>query len=157
MDAPAHFINQGQGIDRLPLAAMIGPARVVQVDDRESVKPEHLERARPGERLLLKTRSSERCWSREPFDPESVHISLDAAHLLAARGVALVGIDYLSVGGFRGDSAAIHRALLESGAWIIEGLDLSGVEAGDYELICLPLRVVGADGAPARALLRPRS
>ncbi len=157
MDAPVHFVPGAEGIDAMPLGATIGPARVVAIADPESVKPEELERHEPrrGERLLLRTRNSERSWVREPFDPDFVPISPEGAALLAERGVRTVGVDYLSVGGYRGGGAETHRALLEAGVWIIEGLDLSRAEPGDYELICLPVKIAGSDGAPARALLRP--
>lgn len=157
MDAPRHFIADGAGIDALPLEATIGPARVIEIADREVVSAEELagHDLGAGERILLRTRNSEREWWSEDFDPGFVHIEPEAAELIAAAGVRIVGVDYLSVGGME-SGAATHRALLGAGVWIIEGLDLTGVEAGEYELICLPLRVVGSDGAPARALLRAK-
>ena len=82
-------------------------------------------------------------------------MSVEAAELLGEIGVALVGVDYLSVGGPGGDGGEVHRALLGAGVWVVEGLDLSMVEAGEYELICLPVKLVDSDGAPARVLLRP--
>jgi hypothetical protein len=111
---------------------------------------------RPGERLLFRTRNSPRCWEVAPrFVEDFVHLSTEGARWLAERKPALVGIDYLSVGGFH-QGAEAHQALLGAGVWIIEGLDLTAVEPGDYDLVCLPLRLEGADGAPARALLRRR-
>ena len=105
--------------------------------------------------MLFRTRNSERAWAEEPFTERFVAISLEGARWLARRGVRTVGVDYLSVGGFHDDGGAIHRALLGAGIWIIEGLDLSRARPGPHELICLPLRIEGGDGAPARALLRP--
>jgi arylformamidase len=83
-------------------------------------------------------------------------VSEEAAAALGALPLRLIGVDYLSVGGFHADGPEIHRRLLTAGVWILEGLDLRGVEPGDYDLVCLPLRLAGADGAPARAMLRPR-
>ena len=157
MDAPVHFIPGGEGIDKMPLDTAMGQARVVEIRDIESVKPEELvkHRIRRGERLLLKTRNSQRNWTAETFIEDFVFISREAAHFLGNRGVRLVGVDYLSVGGYKRDGAEVHRILLGAGVWIIEGLDLSGVEPGKYHLVCLPLKLVDADGAPARAVLRP--
>lgn len=155
MDAPRHFLNGAAGIDALAPEVVIGPARVVAIDDPDSVKASELARHEPrsGERLLLRTRNSQRAWWEEAFDRSFVHLDPEAACLVASAGVRLLGIDYLSVGGLE-RGAETHRALLGGGAWILEGLNLGGVEPGEYELLCLPLRIVGADGAPARALLR---
>jgi arylformamidase len=156
MDAPLHFIADGPAIDELPPEVAIGPARVIRIEDPRAVTAEELRRHDPhaGERLLLRTRNSDRAWWEEGFDDSFVHIEPEAARLLAEAGVAMVGVDYLSVGGMQ-SGAETHRHLLGAGIWIIEGLSLGEVEDGEYELICLPLRLVGSDGAPARALLRP--
>jgi arylformamidase len=157
MDAPLHYLRGGASIDTMPLDATVGPARVIAIADPVSVTAAELEMHAlgRGERVLFKTRNSARRWVAEPFDETFVYISHGAALHLAERGVRTVGVDYLSVGGFHHDDETTHRALLGAGIWVIEGLDLSLVEPGDYEMICLPLRVAGADGAPARALLRP--
>jgi len=157
MDAPAHFLRDGATIDTLPLDATVGSARVIAISDPESVKPAELRshRVKRGERVLLRTRNSGRRWTQEAFFEDFVYIAADAARWLAERGVRCVGVDYLSVGGFHRDGHETHEALLAAGVWIIEGLDLSAVEPGRYELLCLPLRIAGAEGAPARALLRP--
>ncbi len=158
MDAPRHFFVDGRGIDRMPFEATVGPARVIQIQDRESIKVPELRRCRihKGERILFKTRNSA-AWRKSPaFDRQYVYITSEAARYLAARGVRCVGIDYFSVGGYKRDGAETHRALLGAGIWIIEGLDLSRVEPGEYDLICLPLKIAGADGAPARAVVRAR-
>jgi arylformamidase len=145
VDAPVHFIEGAAGVDALPLEALVGPCEVVELPDlgRESVAlaPEG------AERVLFKTPNSE-LWARDEFVEGFARLDGEAAALLVERGVRLVGVDYLSVG----DEAA-HHALLEAGVVPVEGLDLRGVGPGGYELICLPLRVVGADGAPARAVL----
>lgn len=156
IDAPLHFIPAGKSVPEMPFDAVIGPARVLEIADPESVKPEELapHDIRSGERILFKTRNSERCWKTDSFVEDFVYISLGAAHFLAEKGVRAVGIDYLSVGAYGKNGGETHRILLESGAWIIESLDLSGVEPGEYELICLPLKVLNSEGAPARAVLR---
>jgi hypothetical protein len=107
-----------------------------------------------GERLLFKTHNSGRCWDTDAFVEDFVYISAAGARYLAERRVRLVGVDYLSVGGFRADGVETHRALLEAGIWIIEGLDLRRVRPGGVQLLCLPLKILGGDGAPARALVR---
>jgi arylformamidase len=110
---------------------------------------------RRGERILLKTVNSGQRWKSDAFFEEFVYLAADAAHYLAGRGVRLVGVDYLSVGAFRGDGEETHKALLGAGVWIVEGLNLAKVRPGPVEFVCLPLKLLGADGAPARALIRP--
>jgi arylformamidase len=159
MDAPLHFVHGGESIDRIPIDVLIGPARVIEIAGPLRIWARDLEMhdLRPGERILFKTRNSSRDWSSEAFTADFVSIAPDAARHLAARRVSLVGIDYLSVGAYAGEEGAeTHRALLGAGVWILEGLNLRGVDAGDYELICLPLKIEGADGAPSRAVLRRR-
>lgn len=155
MDAPRHFLAQGAAMDALPLEAVLGPCRVVGIRDPEAVRLAELPRdLQRGERILFKTENSFRHLHSGSFAEDFVYISREAAEGLAAAGVRTVGIDYLSVGGFHHDLVETHLALLGAGIWIIEGLDLSCVEPGRYELACLPLRLIGADGAPARAALR---
>jgi arylformamidase len=155
VDAPVHFLAGGAGVDAIPLDHLLGEARVVEVSDGPSISAAQLRAVdpRPGERLLFKTRNSARGWQTDRFLSDFVHLSLEAAALLAECRVRTVGIDYLSVAGMH-EGPPTHLALLKHGICIIEGLDLSAVEPGRYELICLPLRLAGADGAPARALLR---
>ena len=157
MDAPVHFFPHGKGIDTMPLTAAIGLARVIEIQDSELIKPDELRShlIQHGERILFKTRNSTRCWQTDDFVKDFVYISHEAAQYLAAQQIQAVGVDYLSVGGFYKDGVETHHALLSAGIWIIEGLNLSSVEPGMYELICLPLRITGSDGAPARAILRP--
>ena len=155
MDAPAHFLRGGRPIDRMPLSAVIGPARVIGIRHPRKILVEELRqsRIRRGERVLFKTRNSSVCWRTARFRKGFVHLPAESARYLAKRGVRAVGVDYLSVGGWRADGAETHRVLLRAGAWIIEGLDLSRVRPGRYRLICLPLRIHRGDGAPARAVL----
>lgn len=156
LDAPVHVIRGGKSIDEMPLEVTVGPARVIEILDAESIKPDELARyrIRRGERILFKTRNSARAWKTTTFVEDYVFLSEPAADFLAERGVRLVGVDYLSVGKFRA-GAETHRRLFKAGIWVIEGLDLSAVAPGRYFLVCLPLRLTGGDGSPARALLKP--
>ncbi|MBM3762986.1 MAG: cyclase family protein [Acidobacteria bacterium] len=157
MDAPRHFVNTGAGIDQTPPDALIGPARVVEIADRVAIRRAELEALKPkaGERLLFKTRNSTEAWAcGADFDKDFVYIADEAAQYLVECGVRTVGVDYLSIGGFYHDTVETHVTILGAGIAVIEGLDLSEVEPGEYELICLPLKIAGADGAPARAVLR---
>jgi len=156
MDAPLHFLPDGKSMDSLAFDATIGPARVIEISDPHSIKPEALrkERLKPGERILFKTQNSAKAWKSTEFAKNFVFISKGAAALLAKAKIRTVGVDYLSVGGFFEDGVETHHALLRAGVWIIEGLNLQKLKAGRYELICLPIKVAGADGAPARALVR---
>jgi arylformamidase len=159
MDAPLHFIRGARSIDTMPLDATVGAARVIVIKDSKSITREELagHGIGAGERILFKTANSEHAWDSDRFDEGFVFISQDGARYLAERGVRTVGVDYLSVGGFREDGPETHEALLGAGIWIIEGLNLRGVEPGSYEFVCLPLRLIGAEGAPARAILRTRT
>lgn len=155
LDAPLHFLPGGASIDTMPAGAMMGPARVVRVAGdtvRAADVPDDLA---PGARVLFRTRNSERDLFAGTFFEDYVFLGRDAAEKLVAARALLVGIDALSVSGFHEDPAGTHRVLLGAGVWILEGIRLAGVEPGEYELVCLPLRLQGADGAPARALIRP--
>jgi arylformamidase len=158
VDAPVHFLAGGAGVDTLPLEALIGKARVVSIDDPHAIGADELRALEPrrGERLLFRTRNSPHAWKSTGFAKDYVYLSLQGAQVLVARGVATVGIDYLSIAGMS-EGVGTHRALLEAGICVIEGLDLSAVQPGDYEMLCLPIRLKGADGAPARVVLRPWS
>lgn len=156
MDAPIHFVSGGKSIDEMPPDAAVGRARIIEISDPESIKSKdlHPQAIQSGERVLFKTRNSDRCWRKKTFVKDFVFISQEAARYLASLKVLTVGVDYLSVGGYEKDAVETHQALLRSGVWIIEGLDLSQTEPGMYELICLPLKISSSDGAPARAFLR---
>ena len=156
MDAPIHFLRDGEGMDRMPLGATMGRARVIEIQDPSSVKPGELEahKVGRGERVVFKTKNSTRRWWEEDFIEDFVYVSQEAGRYLADRGVRTVGVDYISVGGFHEDGPETHQALLGAGIWIIEGLDLTGIEPGEYDLICLPIKVKDGDGSPARALMR---
>jgi arylformamidase len=158
MDAPRHFLADGGGIDEMPFEATMGLARVIRIEHRRAILPAELEghNLQAGERVLFRTQNSERCWNTDQFVEDFVYISAAAAQFLVDRQVRTVGVDYLSVGGYVYDGLETHQILLGAGLWVIEGLNMAAVEPGAYELICLPLRIAGADGAPARAILRPR-
>ncbi len=155
MDSPVHFLADGAGMESMPLEAVLGVCRVIEVADEHSISRESLEvhTIREGERILLKTRNSTSRWWETSFNKNFVYISAVAAHYLASLRIMTIGIDYLSVGGFYHDGVATHRALLEAGIWVIEGLDLTRVNPGCYTLYCLPLKIDRGDGAPARAVL----
>jgi arylformamidase len=159
MDAPLHFIYRGKTIDEMPLDTAIGLSRVIEIKDTESVKTEELAsfNIQRGERILLKTRNSDRVYRTDEFVDDYVYISTEAARFLAEKGVRMIGLDYISIGSYKLESNVkdTHEALLSRGIWIIEGLNLSGVKAGNYELICLPIKLEKGDAGLARAILRP--
>lgn len=158
VDAPRHFLEAGGSVDRLPLDVLIGPCHVVAFpDDVMSVTAAHLQQSRMDsvERLLIRTRNSSFITQRE-FRPDYTYLAPDGAEYLASAGVKLVGVDYFSVEQFHSGHHRTHRTLLGRGIVIVEGLDLSAIEPGEYAFCCLPLRLEGLDGAPARAvLMRP--
>jgi arylformamidase len=145
VDAPVHFVEGAAGADKLPLEVLLGPCVVVAAGglslDEVGRAPEH------AERVLFKTPNSE-LWAQNEFPDEFARLDGQAAQLLVNRGVKLVGVDWLSVG----DEEA-HHILLEAGVVPIEGLDLRGIEPGEYFLVAAPLKIEGSDGAPARVLL----
>jgi len=161
IDAPMHFVRDGASIDQVSLEALIGPARVIDIPDRvQAIDAAELNRHewRGAQRVLFRTRSSLRGWMKSPtFHRDFAYITPDAAQLLADAGVKLVGIDYLSTEQFGAPAPVTHRILLGKGIPIVEGLALEGVSAGDYDVIVLPIKVAGHEGAPARAVLRRRA
>ena len=170
VDAPLHFVPGGGTIDKMPLPTMVGPARVIEIKDTESVKLEELTPydVRPGERILFKTRNSSRLYKTDEFSKEYVFVTYEAAEYLVKRGIVLVGIDYLSICKYetetdwdsveaylsKSDMHRVHRIFLENGIYILEAIDLSGAEPGEYELICLPIKLEKGDAGLARAILR---
>ncbi len=156
IDAPLHFLAGGASIDTLPFRATVGRARVIEIENKETITVQELQTydLEPGERLLFKTNNSSRNWPEQEFLTDFVYIPHEAAEFLAEKKVQTVGVDYLSVGGYKKDGAQTHAALLSAGIWVIEGLNLAGVAPGHYDLVCLPLRLEGAEAAPARAIIR---
>jgi len=160
IDAPMHFVLGGASIDRVPLEPLIGPARVIDIPDVvQAIDAAELNRHewRGAQRVIFRTRSSLRGWmASSTFHRDFAYIASDAAQMLADAGVQLVGIDYISAEQFGAPAPMTHRILLGKGIPIVEGLSLEGVSAGDYDLIVLPIKVGGHEGAPARAVLRKR-
>jgi len=160
MDAPLHFIAKGKSIDQLPFDVSIGPARVIEIVDKVSIKAEELKQhnIKRGERILFKTRNSPRCWQGDNFVGDYVYSTRGAAQFLVDAGVRLLGIDYLSVGSQLDPEKAnpdTHQILLGAEIWLIEGMNLSAISAGKYNLICLPLKLMNSEGSPVRAILQP--
>jgi len=158
VDAPNHFIDGAKRVHELDPAKLIGPCRVIEIDkDVVAIEPEHVGDIANAERVLFKTRNSE-FWAtpEDGFRKDFTYITLDTAKLLVDTGVVLVGIDYLSIEKSGSPGHPVHITLLEKETVILEGVDLRGIDAGDYELICAPLKYDGAtgDGAPARTFLR---
>jgi arylformamidase len=154
-DAARHFFDDGQSVDRIPLERLIGPAVLLGFpDDLRAVTAADLRKheIKGQTRVLLRTRNSA-LLSRKEFAPDYTYLAPDGAQYLVDNGVELVGIDYLSIEQFHSGHHKTHRTLLERSVVILEGLDLSIPAPGKYDLICLPLRIEGCDGAPARAVL----
>ena len=158
IDAPMHFVVGGAPIDQVPLEPLIGPALVIDIADSvQAIDAAELNRHEwtGAERVLFRTRSSLRGWMESPdFHRDFAYIAPDAAQLLADAGVKLVGIDYISAEQFGAAAPRTHQILLGKGIPVVEGLQLEGVVAGEYDVIVLPLKVAGHEGAPARAILR---
>jgi arylformamidase len=154
VDAPSHFIPGGATVEALPLDALVGPCRVIEIGGGPLIEPADLEAAPIGaRRILLKTASGD-LWSDPDFRHDFVALSPASAAWLVAHGVRLVGIDYLSIDPYDADPAAAHLTLLGAGVVVLEGLDLREVPPDEYDLAALPLKLAGADGAPARVVLR---
>ncbi|MDY6911761.1 MAG: cyclase family protein [Chloroflexota bacterium] len=155
IDAPRHFIDGAAGVDSLPPEILIGPARLFQLPDVGQIDREVLEKLDLAgtTRILFGTRNSA-LLTQDVHTPDYVSMTEDGARYLVDAGIELVGIDYLSVEAYRSPGHATHRTLLEAGVVIIEGVYLQGIPSGDYELLCLPLKLKDADGSPSRVLLR---
>lgn len=158
VDAPNHFVEGARRVHELELEKLTGICRVVEIDKNVlAIEAEHVVNLEGVERVLFKTRNSD-FWTNyaQGFRKDFTYIAPEAAKALVDLNVKLVGIDYLSVEKFGSTDFATHITLLEKEVVIIEGLDLREVPAGDYELICLPLKIVGGtgDGAPTRTILR---
>lgn len=155
VDAPVHFVDGATGIDSIPLETLVGPCLVVEADPPWlDLRPEDMPET-THTRVLFKTRNSAR-WAagKVDFETEFVAVGLDLARRLVAEGKILVGVDYLSVESYHAPfEHPVHKTLLAARIVVIEGLDLSGVEPGEYDLYCLPLKLVASDGAPARTVL----
>jgi arylformamidase len=154
-DAARHFFDDGQTVDRIPLERLIGPALLIKFPDTvKSIGAAEIRATdlRGSKRVLLGTRNSA-LLSKSEFVKDYTYLAPDGAQYLVDQGVELVGIDYLSIEQFHSGHHLTHRTLLERSVVIVEGLDFSVPEPGEYQFICLPLRIEGCDGAPARAVL----
>ena len=154
-DASRHFFDDGQPVDQIPLDRLIGPALLVSFpDDVRAIGAAELKAhdLKGRKRILLRTRNSA-LLSQKQFAPDYTYLAPDGAEYLVEKGIELVGIDYLSIEQFHSGHHRTHRTLLAKSVVILEGLDLSVPPPGEYQLICLPLRIEGCDGAPARAVL----
>jgi arylformamidase len=159
VDAPLHFVAKGAPIDQVPLTTLMGRTRVIDCSpEAMAIDAAELNKNnwRGAKKIIFRTRNSRNSWMEAgTFHQDFTYIAPDAAQLMADAGVELVGIDYLSAEKFGVPEARTHQILLGRNIPIIEGLDLREVKAGEYDMIVLPLRVVGHEAAPARALLRP--
>jgi arylformamidase len=156
IDAPLHYIQNGNDVAEVPLSKLCGLAVVVHVMAARDITVEDLQAAeiRAGERVLLRT-ANESLWEKQEFDPDFFGISGDAAMWLVDQGAPLVGVDYLSVDGYHDEAKVAHHALLGNDVIVVESLDLSAVEEGRYEMVALPLKIAGSEGSPARVIIRP--
>ncbi len=155
LDAPSHLLSIGASVDALPIDTLVGKALVRHVRSSRQITCADLESAHiPAgtERLLIKTSNSE-LWGKPRFQKNYVYLEEKGARWMADRGIKLIGFDYLSIDPYRSETLPAHKALLNAGVVLLEGLDLRGVPSAEYKLLCLPLRLQGGDGAPARALL----
>src|SRR3990170_390764 len=155
VDAPDHFLDGASTVEAMPLDTLVGPAHVMEYTGARHIAAADLEAARlpPGTRRLLLKTPNGRFWEDDTFHSDFIGLAGDAAPWLVERGFLLVGIDYLSIEQFRSPTHAVHKALLGAGIVIVEGLDLRRVSPGPHFLVCAPLKVVGAEGAPARVFL----
>jgi arylformamidase len=155
VDAPRHFFDKAPGVEGLALEILIGRARVIEITSRKGIGADELADIDLSEdiRVLFKT-SNSRLWGSGSFQKDYVGVTEAGARHLVEHGIKLVGVDYLSVEPFKKPGAPTHHLLLGAGIIVIEGLNLRDVEPGIYEMFCLPLVLVGADGAPARVVLR---
>jgi arylformamidase len=157
IDAPLHVIQGGLTTEQMPLSAMVGTTRVIEIAGQQGIEPEVLQdkNIQPGERLLFRTSNSQHEGKTDRFVETYAALGPRAAAYLVQRKVRTVGIDALSIGPYGQEGEETHRILLNAGIWVIEGLDLAPVKAGLYEMVCLPMRLLDTEGAPARAILRP--
>jgi len=159
IDSPLHFIKGGSSIDEMPISTAVGPARVIEIKNEKEITVQELEpyRIKEGERVLFKTINSPRAYAARVYKGDYVAVTPEAAEYLADIGISLVGLDYLTVAPMNPPENinTVHLAFLSKGIYILEAINMEGVEPGDYELICLPLRLDKGDAGPCRAVIRP--
>lgn len=153
VDPPFHFVQGGNTVDELDLSLLMGEAKVFEVYGTLKIQPEHLINLdiQKGDMVLFKTDNVKR-WKQLQFQKEFTSLGLEGAQYLVEKGVKAVGIDYLSIEEYHG-GGHVHRLLLGHGVVVVEGLYLNDVNPGKYKFICLPLKIKGGDGSPARAIL----
>jgi arylformamidase len=159
IDTPRHFIPGGSTVSDMPLDATVGPARVIEIKDPETIKVPELKKhnIKKGERLLFKTRNSPASYESPKFVEDYVYLDGDAADYLAGKKIRLFGLDCLTIGNIKDEQSVMktHQALLSAGVYILEFCALGHVPPGEYELLCLPLLMYNGDAGPCRAFLRP--
>jgi len=159
IDAPRHFIPGGSTVSDMPLDSTIGPARVIEIKDPETIKAEELKKhnIKKGERILCKTRNSPLAYESPKFIEDYVYLDVNAAAYLAEKEIILFGLDCITIGDYRNEESVVktHQILLGAGIYILEDCALAGVPPGEYELLCLPLLMYKGDAGPCRAILRP--
>ena len=158
VDAPVHFIKGAKGVDQILIDSLIGPARIIEITDVDTIREKALagHGIKKGERIILRTRNSiNKILYKDTFSEDFVYMEKGAAEFLVACGIKTLGTDYLSVGGYKKDGPDVHRVLLGAGILIIEGLDLTEALPGRYYMICLPIKILDSDGAPARVIVKP--
>jgi arylformamidase len=159
IDSPLHFIPDGSTISDMPLDATIGPCKVIEIKDKDSIKAAELKQhdIRKGDRVLCKTANSPGWYQAQKFIEDYVYLDDDGADYLAEQGIILFGLDNITIGSYRRieNIGHDHTTLLGAGIYVLEGLTLEGVPQGEYELLCLPLLMYNGDAGPCRAILRP--
>lgn len=159
IDAPRHFIPGGSTISDMALDAAVGPARVIEIKDPETIKVEELKKhhIKKGERILCKTRNSPLAYESPKFFEDYVYLDADSASYLAEKKIILFGLDCITIGDYRNEESVMktHQTLLGAGIYILEDCALAKVPPGEYELLCLPLLMFKGDAGPCRAILRP--
>jgi len=156
VDAPLHFVDGGDGIESLPLYSLAGKAKVFEIINKTEIPLGEIENSNidEGDIVLFKTINSTVYLKEKSFNEKYVYLSTEAAEYLVMKKIATVGIDYYSIAGVNNNLIECHQVLLGAKVTIIEGLDLSGISPGEYEFVCLPLKIKGSDGSPARAIIR---
>jgi arylformamidase len=155
IDAPLHFLKNGNDVSAIELNRLIGNVKIIQIENKKEITVEELKSfdINHGDNIFFKTSNSQNELLKFPFTENFVYLSSAAAVFLRDKGVTIVGIDYLSVSGMN-NAKEVHTTLLKNNILIIEGLVLKDITPGEYEMICLPLKIKNADGAPARVIIR---
>ena len=156
IDAPLHFIDGGDGIETLPLSSLAGKANLIEIENKKQIPLHEIENKdiKEGDIVLFKTINSSKYLKETAFNENYVYLSTESARYLVSKKISTVGIDYYSIAGINDNIVECHEVLLGAKVTIIEGLDLAELSEGEYEFVCLPLKIEGSDGAPARAIAR---